>query len=355
MSLSDPHQLIGTCTAPCTISAAQLPVPVSNQTSLNSFNYRNPASYQFSAGIQQQIGGSSVLSLSYVGNQNRYQSEINNINPTPFNDLFNGVATSGNYKSLLHYSGYNQILQVSNDANGHYNSLQAELHTHLKRGLQLQIAYTLSHAVDSTPNNGDGGDLDSVSNPYLGWKYDLGASPLDRKQIGFANFVYDLPVFRNTDNRPLKAIAGGWQLSGIVTMETGIPLNLGISDNNSITQYAQGVTLRPNQNGPASYVKSAASISGSGNNTMQWFDPSTFSINCSGGPCNTTGIATFGNAPFDSIYGPGRDQWQMALYKSFAFTERAHLELRFESYNTFNHTQFNGPERWLDKKFRRWQ
>ncbi len=340
VSLTDPHDLIGTCTAPCTISAAQLPVPVSNQTSLDPFNYRNPASYQFSAGVQQQIGGSSVLSLAYVGNQNRYQSEINNINPTPSGDLFNGAATSGNYKSLLPYLGYNQILQVANDATGHYNSFQADLHTHLKRGLQLQVAYTLSKSIDPTPNNGDGGDLDQVSNPYLGWKYDLGPSTLDRRQIGFANFVYDLPIFRNTDDRALKAIAGGWQLAGIVTMETGLPINPGISDNNSIGQYAQGVSLRPNQNGPVSYVKGPATLS-SGLSSVQWFDPSVYSINCVNGPC-TTGLATFGNGGFDSLYGPGRDQWQIAMYKVFAFTERAHLELRFESYNTFNHTQFNG-------------
>ncbi len=342
VSLTDPHT--GVDANNQTISAASLPVPVSKQTALDNTNYRNPASFQFSAGIQQQIGASSVLSLAYVGTQNRYQSEATNINPTPLNEL--GSATPGNYESLLPFLGYNWIDQDANDANSHYNSFQADLHTHLKRGLQLQVAYTLSKAIDSTSNANDGGDLQDVSNPYLGWKYDLGPSTLNRQQIGFANFVYDLPIFRNTSDRALKAIAGGWQLSGIVTMETGIPINLGIAGN-GIGNILQGVTLRPNQSGPVSYVKTPATFASSGNQTMQWFDPSNFSANLLGSGANA-GLVTFGNTGFDSVYGPGRDQWQMALYKSFAFTERAHLELRFESYNTFNHTQFNGVNNTID-------
>jgi len=342
VSLTNPHTGVDANNA--SISAATLPVVVSTQTSLDNTNYRNPASYQFSAGIQQQLGGSSVLSLAYVGTQNRYQSEITNVNATPYSTVTGSAATTAttaNYLSLVQYLGYNQILQVANDATGHYNSFQADLHTHLKRGLQLQVAYTLSHSIDPTPNNGDGGDLDGVSNPYLGWKYDLGPSTLNRQQIGFANFVYDLPILRNTDNRPLKAIAGGWQLAGIVTMESGIPINLGISGN-GIGNVVQGTTLRPNQNGPVSYVKTATTFASSGNQTMQWFDPSNFSANLVGGAGANSGLVTFGNSGFDSVNGPGRDQWQIAMYKVFAFTERAHLELRFESYNTFNHTQFNG-------------
>jgi 3D (Asp-Asp-Asp) domain-containing protein len=52
--------------------------------------------------------------------------------------------------------------------------------------------------------------------------------------------------------------------------------------------------------------------------------------------------ASFGNLGHNALRGPGRDQWNLAMFKSFAFSERAHLELRAESYNTWNHTQFNG-------------
>ena len=225
VSLSDPH--IGVDNTNSTISAASLPVTVNTQTWMDSTNYRNPASYQYSAGIQQQLGPTSVLSLAYVGNQGRYQSEINNANVIPQADW--STATSANYKSMLPFLGYNQILRIANDGNSHYNSFQAELHTNLKRGLQLSAAYTLAHGLDPTTNTGDGGDLDQVTNPYLGWQFDQGNSTLDRQQVGFVSFVYDLPVFRTTDNRALKAVAGGWQLSGIVTMETGLPVNMGIN------------------------------------------------------------------------------------------------------------------------------
>ncbi len=333
VSLSDPH--VGVDSSNSVISATTLPVTVNTQTWMDSTNYRNPASYQYSAGIQQQIGPTTVLSLAYVGNQGRYQSEINNANVLPQADWT--IATGSTYKSMLPFLGYNQILRIANDANSHYNSFQAELHTNLKRGLQLSAAYTLAHGLDPTTNTGDGGDLDQVTNPYLGWQFDQGNSPLDRQQVGFVNFVYDLPIFRTTDNRALKAVAGGWQLSGIVTLETGLPVNMGINAT-SLGGIVQGAAFRPSILGPVSYVRTNTTFSSNHNNTVQWFDPSNFFIQNDPG----TGLATFGNVPHNFLRGPGRQEWNMALYKSFAFTESARLELRFETFNTFNHTQLNG-------------
>ena len=138
-------------------------------------------------------------------------------------------------------------------------------------------------------------------------------------------------------NAFLKNAVGGWQLSGIVTMESGAPINLGVSGNN-VCGTVPNCAVRPNQIGAVNYPNSATTFSSSGNNTVLWFDPSAFVINFI--PGSTT--ATFGNVRKNALRGPGRDNWNLALFKQIAFTERLRSELRLEAYNVWNHTQFKG-------------
>ena len=342
VSLSDPH--VGVDQNNVTISAAILPVTVNSITELNKTMYKNPTSYQYSAGIQQQIGARTVLAVSYVGNQGRYESYAQEINmpalsvlPTLFDP------TTGKYNGKANlvkpYLGYSSIKVDQNGQNSHYNSMQVSLTSHL-RDLQLQAGYTLSRAIDPSSNiGGDGNDLNTVTNPYAGWQYDVGPSVIDRTHVAYVNFIYDLPVFRHSSNRFAKDFLGGWQLSGIVNVMSGLPVNLGISAPNSVCSAVPNCSLRPSSSGSVHYPRSATTFAGgSKNQTVLWFDPSTFSINTLG----SNGVATWGNFGYDGVRGPGRDNWNLAMFKTFAAGERLHFELRAESYNTWNHTQFRG-------------
>jgi hypothetical protein len=337
VSLSDPH--IGVDQTNANISTASLPVTVNSITELDPKNYKNPTSYQYSLGVQQQLARQTVLSLSYVGNQNRHLSDAQEINLPAFSLVPTFVANStaaAQYNRTVPFLGYRSIKVDRNEANSIYNSLQAELRAKIS-GLSLQAAYTYSRAEDpTTGTGGDGFDLNTVSNPFVGWKYDWGPSIFDRTHVAFANFIYDVPFFRTSSNAFLKNAVGGWQLSGIVTMESGAPINLGVSGNN-VCGTIPNCAVRPNQIGGISYPHTATTLS-SGNNTVQWFDPSAFAINFIPG----TTTATFGNVRKNSLRGPGRDNWNMALFKQIAFTERLRSELRLEAYNVFNHTQFRG-------------
>ncbi len=337
VSLSDPH--IGIDQTNANISTASLPVTVNSITELDPSNYKNPTSYQYSLGIQRQLAKQTVLSVAYVGNQNRHLSDAQEINLPNIALLPTFVANStaaAQYNRDLPFLGYHSIKVDRNEANSIYNSLQTELRAKLG-GVNIQAAYTYSRAEDpTTGTGGDGFDLNTVTNPYLGWKNDWGPSIFDRTHVAFVNFIYDVPFFRTSSNGFLKNAIGGWQLSGIVTMESGAPINLGVSGNNVCGTVAN-CAVRPNQIGAISYPHTATTSS-SGNNTIQWFDPSAFAINF----IPTTTTATFGNVAKNSLRGPGRDNWNMALFKNIAFTERLHSEFRFEAYNVWNHTQFRG-------------
>jgi hypothetical protein len=344
VSLSDPHTGIdpnGTV-----ISAATLPVTVNGLTALNNKAYKLPTSYQYSAGIQQQLSNRTVLSVAYVGNQGRHESEATEINmpafsllPTFFTSTGNNT---GNENLFRPYLGYGSIKMDQNDANSSYNSLQVSVRSQIK-DLTLQAAYTYSRAYDAAnnaSNGGDGGDLDYVTNPYAGWKYDWGPSEYNRQNIAFVNFIYDLPFLRNSSNHVLRTVAGGWQVSAVVTMESGLPSTLTVGGGLTSICGAVGTcgNIRPNLVGPISYPKNHTTSTSNPNGTKQWFSPSAFAANLLPG---STTVATWGNLKYDGVWGPGRDNWNIALFKNFKFTERLNMELRFESYNTFNHPQMN--------------
>jgi len=327
VSLSNPGYNIK---AGNTITAAALPVLPLAVSGINANNYKLPVVYQYSLGIQQSIGEGSVFGISYVGSQSRHQNDYQEVNLPPITQLPALKANPGQFTQSLTYLGYGDIRLAQNEANASYNSLQVDLRGNAFRDLQYQFGYTWSKAIDAATSNGSGGDLNNVTNPYVGWRYDLGPSPFDRTHIAFANFVYSIPLFNNNDSRAVRTILGGWQLSGIVTMQSGAPLAMGLSGNNvaSLFAFTTNSGNRPDVVGPVTYPHTVD----------QWFSTSSFAA-----PACKTGPDCWGDLGHNAIRGPGRDNWNLSLFKGFAFNDRGtRLEFRAESFNTWNHTQFKG-------------
>jgi hypothetical protein len=312
-----------------TISSADLPVLPVGITGIDNANSKLPTSYQYSVGVQQALGRTTVLSGSYVGSQARHLNDYRAINLPPIGDLPGLLASNGaGLNQEVNYLGFGGIRMAENEANSRYNSLQLDLRSNIARKLELQVGYTYSKAIDATTSNGSGGDLNNVTNPYVGWKYDSGPSVFDRTNVLFTSFVYQIPLFNNSDNHLLKSTVGGWSLSGIITAESGAPINLGVSLPN-VANILSNTGNRPDVTGTISTPHTAA----------QWFNPAAFSV-----PVCATGPDCYGDLGFDRIRGPGRDDWNLALAKSFVFSESrgSRLEFRAETFNTWNHTQFKG-------------
>jgi hypothetical protein len=315
-----------------TITAAALPILPLGETGIG-LTYKPPTNYQYSIGVQQSLGPRTVLAVSYVGSQSRHESDNREIN-LPAETLLPALVASGGVglNQDMNYLGYGGISLYENEGNGHYNSLQVDLHGNVTKDLQLQFGFTWSRAYDPTSSaTGNGGDLDNVTNPYAGWKYDSGPSPFDRRAVAFVNYVYQIPLFKNSDNHLLKSTVGGWELAGIVTMESGAPLNMGLSGSNA-SSVIPNSSNRPNLTGSISYPKKVG----------EWFDTSVFSDPaCTAGG---TGADCYGTLGHNLVRGPGRDDWNLSLNKSFVLSEArgSRLEFRAESFNTWNHTQFKG-------------
>ena len=315
VTVEDPNILLATGTA------AARPINPPSITGLAIDNYKQPASYQYSAGLQHQLNSKSVLSISYVGNQNRYQNDYRQIN-LPDQSYLPALIGGAQFTTApgLPYRGFNSIDMSTNEANSHYNGLQVDLNSRI-RTLTLRAFYTLSRTIDPTLGGGGGADLSNISNPYLGWKYDSGPGGYDRTNNAAVNFIYEIPFLQRSPNRLLRSTLGGWELSGIVTMTSGLPINpqlTGAQSSNGLPN----ATNRPDKVGKVSYPQKAS----------EWFSTSAFA---------SPAVGAWGNAGFNSLRGPGRDNWNLSLFKSFAFGEERRLELRAESFNVWNHTEFD--------------
>jgi len=310
--------------------------------------YKAPAVAMFSLGVQHEITPSVVGVMQYVGNLAWHQNIVNNINNFPLTEDLNVRCDAGdgsdkyagdtcpngtapanlaNANIYRTYQGFGGIKQEENDTNGNYNGLQVGVRIQNRWGFSGELDYTYSHEIDITSN-----DLQPVSDPF-NFKYDKGSGDLDRRHIVNANYIYKLPFFTKSNGLVHSAL-GGWELAGTIIDETGLVSagngqGPGLSISYDPVGLDGGYTNRPNLSGKVHYTRKAG----------EWFDTTQFSAPVPvwlGGPNQG-----FGDAGKDSVVGPGRVNFTTSLYKSFAVTERAHFELRFESFNTFNHTEFN--------------
>ena len=296
-----------------------LPIVVPTITGIAKDNYKAPVSYQYSAGVQHALGSKAVIAASYVGSQGRHQNDYREIDLAPISQLPSLQTNNNAYNTVVSFPGFRSLKMSENEANAHYNSLQLDLHGNVRKDLMLQFGYTLSRSID--PNGG--GDLGNVSNPYLGWRYDLGPSNFDRTHVAFVNFDYQLPFLKNSDNAVLKTVLGGWEMSGIVTMQSGLPVDITQGGTNVCSIPIGTCTNRPNLTGTISYPQTVS----------QWFSTNAFTAPSAG---------TWGNLTHNAVRGPGRDNWNLSMFKNFVFNESrgSRLEFRADAFNAWNHTQF---------------
>lgn len=295
-------------------------------------NFQPPSVYNWSFGIQQDLGFGTMLDLAYMGNVQRHLLDTRNLNATPYGTNFlpssidptTGLALNSNF--LRPYVGYQDINYLEFGGYGNYNALQAQLIKRFSESLTFHVSYAWSKALDLV--DGIGGTVNPVIN-YRDRNY--GPAGFDIRHVLTVSYSYNLPkVSKYWNNKFAKIGLDGWELSGISTFQTGQPKAISYS-------LAQSVDLTgATGNGVDSRVVLNGDInSGAANGT--WFNTAVVKA-----PLPGYSVDGIGNAGKYSIYKPGLNNWDISLFKNFQLgsNEARRLQLRFESYNTFNHTQF---------------
>ncbi len=301
------------------------------------YNYSPPGTAMFSLGVQHQLASSVVAVIQYVGSIGWDQNDDRSINTLPLTDpnnpsspydLREGVA-NGTLNANIYriYPGYSTITQEENETNFNYHSFQAGIRMENRHGLTLQLAYTWSHAIDQVTY-----DLNSLSNPFDP-SYDRGSGALDRRNIFNANYIYNLPFFLHSSNAFARTVLGGWVISGIAVAQSGTPMHVSYTGADTLG-LGGGTSNRSNKVSNISYPKKQRA----------WFSTSSFADPVA--PWNGGPNQGFGNSGKDALVAPGLLNFNTSLFKTIPLTENEgpRFEIRFESFNTFNHTQFNAVD-----------
>ncbi|MEO7144015.1 MAG: TonB-dependent receptor [Bryobacteraceae bacterium] len=296
--------------------------PSSSVTSMLG-EHSAPTVYNYSFDVQQQIGRMMLFDAAYVGSMSRHDLWERNINPVPIGAQLlninpqnrdptstgNGTALSANF--LRPYQGFGDIFLYEFAGTSNYNSLQVKLERRLSHGVMFGVAYTFSKTLGTAAS-----DTTHVSAFFDPRTRDYGPLPYDRSQVFSFNYNWTLPTPGHALGwRPMAWVTDGWQISGITQMQSGAPFTPTFT-----TVDGQNITGTPSEGARPNIVNIDAPA-----------------IDMFGRPQQ----GMFGNAGVGVLRGPGVNNWDISLYRLIHMGERETLQLRLETYNTFNHTQFS--------------
>ncbi len=298
---------------------APTPVTPVNIVVTGTPTFKVPSYQDYNLSVQHELMRNTVLEVGYVGTKGTHLLGDMDLNqPTVAARLANPTA-DGN--ALVQFLGYGSIRSRNPIFTSNYNSLQVSLNRRLTNGLTLGVAYTWSKLLTTNPQDRDLGAQDTYN-----LKSNYGPSTLNTPQILVLSYVYDLPFFKNEHNFK-GVVLGGWEISGITNFQSGQsvtvtqgsdPFATAANNNSGLNLAREGLMqIRANEVGDPHGPKTAA----------EFFNTAAFS----------QASLAFGTERPGSVLGPGFQLWDISLIKNFNFTERARLQLRFESFNTFNH------------------
>jgi hypothetical protein len=266
--------------------------------------------------VQQQLGHGFVGQVAYIGSAGRHlfsKYTINLIDP----------ATG---KRPL--SGFSSFGLKTNDGNSNFNALQGSLERRFTAGLLLQANYMWSHAItDASVGSGEAVAIQNMACRAC----DRSSTSFDVRHVFTMNSVYQLPFgpgkkFANGGGIA-GHIIGGWQLAGIISARTGLPVNITVSRTASQLPDGNASGQRPN------YVYGMP-IYAANQTINNWFNPAAFSAPANG---------TWGNLGRYIANGPGTYEIDSSLEKRFHVTERVAINFRAAAFNLFNHPQYKNP------------
>lgn len=286
-----------------------------------------PTTYSWSLGVQRQLPGAVALDVAYVGNTVRHLQVWEDINTLPLGAANDGRLAAANYitDAIRPYLGYGGMNFTDFGGNSHYNALQAKLSRRFGKNFSMNADCTLSRVISDTDTD------DTTATFGHNRNYDWGPAGYDRTHVFNFDYVYTLPQFKSRSQFYQKVL-GGWELTGITRFWSGYPLTV---TSNSNTGTLDGQNVRANYVGGDPYNVSGLPSSINGSPVLWWYNPTVFAqpaTNSAGGIKNPKGF----------LRGPGINNFDVSLFKNVNFTERFRLQLRFESFNLFNHTQWTG-------------
>jgi hypothetical protein len=320
-------------------------------------NWKDPYMQHWSLEVQRLIGDKTMLSVGYFGSKGTHLIGVFELNDLPAGKALasqcatgtntlqtpgvvtvpcqapgtyfggTGGASANILDQIRPFRGYRSISMLTPQFNSNYHSLQA-LFQHTFSASQVNVAYTWAKNLTDNQTDRSTAPMDSYR-----IRLDRGRATLDRRHIFTANYIYDVPWF-NKRHDFVGNVLGGWELSGIVSFQTGLPFTglgsnfdpAGLGNTPAITAGNRPETLcDPNSGGAQTF--------------LQWFNTTCLQLN------PTNGVAPFGNVVSNTgrgtVNGPPTKRFDFSVFKNIRIGEGSKkIQLRGEAFNIFNKTNF---------------
>jgi hypothetical protein len=324
LSLTNPYGLL---------PGGQNPFPYSYNPSAPGFifpaaiygmapDFRWPYTYQLNFSVERQLGAGWTMSAGYVGSLGRRLPFAIDLNyPT-----YNSTATTGNVNNRrpIQPGVLSNIYSVESVMNTAYHSLQVTAEKRLGRRFTAKAFYVFSKALEDVQldNNTVNGGAEDYRNLFL----DRGRSDNDRRHVAVGSLIWNVDYFRGK-SAVLKHILNGWEVSAIVTLQSGAPFSVTTGsdsnldgNNNDRAMLIGNPFLDPNR--------------GRDQTTAMWFNTAAFGKTANG---------VDGTAARNLMDKPGSKNVDGGLFRTFHFTERLAVQLRGEFTNALNIVNLGGP------------
>jgi hypothetical protein len=315
-------------------SAAGPPLGPAGITATGSPTWHSPYYTAYNLSVQHEILRNTKLEVAYVGGLGTHLLGDVDLNQPLLATRLDATnqADAVNVNALRPYAGYGRITSRDPEFTSNYNSLQITLNRQVARGLNIGVAYTWSKNM--TTNTDDRG---SPANDTYNLKMDYGPSGYSIPQNLVFNYVYDLP-FYEAQRGVVGHVLGGWEISGITTIQSGQPLTI-YQNSDPFSLY--NATLGSGDGGLGIYYPRADRTSVAisyPKSVSEWFNPASF----------TDASGHFGTSTNGQMHGPGQQVWDIGFIKNTNISERFRLQFRGEFFNAFNHTNFSSVDNNVD-------
>ena len=282
-------------------------------------DFRNGYLQSWNLSVEREIFPSALLRVAYAGSKGTRLAILRELNAAVYAP---GATTATTNQRRPLAPVFSNLTNVEATGNSTYHSMQTTFDKRFSRGLSVLASYTWSRSIDDSSENKQTGV--SRTNPF-NQRFDKGPSNFDHTHIFTASWLWELPV--RFDQRTVNALIGGWNLTGILSLQTGYPFTVTSGVDNARTGTGG---QRPDQ------LKDWRLPDGRsrGEKVLQWFDTSAFVVNA---------LGTYGTTGRNSLRGPGSTTLNLGLHKDFPIRESLKLQFRFETFNALNNVNLGLP------------
>ena len=296
-------------------------------TFANPYDRRTPYSNQFMLNVQRELPSNMVAEVGYLGNVSHRLEALRAVNEAiPADPAVDRRAVF----ERSPFPNFGRIQLVDNGGSGNYHSLGAKLTKRYSGGLTALASYTWAKSIDNaTAIRNQGGDTLFPQNSYCR-ACERARSSHDTRQRFVTSALWDIPFGKgrahNIENPFANAVVGGWQVSSILTLQSGFPVTV---TNGQDASNTGAFFDRPNSNGQD------AALPRGQQDPVRFFNTGAFTRNPNG---------THGNVGRNTMDSPGIIGWDFSALKNFSLgSETRYVQLRFEWFNFPNHPNWGNP------------